>query len=209
MQGASLTVRYEVKADTNGTETDFLDKDYYIYGIINNRNTIRKVNVTKLYDYPVNDFVYDTNNEFNKDWQIAEIKQNQKGVYFSEDAYDTIKEYNTVFFTDKFDKIEPNSNKTVTLQLSKILANNDDISLDNGAEVNVLRGSKLKSIPGNYIPGKVYKEEEKESDSDNAYLSVTAPTGSTDNTKEIVAMSISLLVILGTGVIFIKKKILK
>ena len=211
VQGANLTVKYEVKADTKGTEIDFLDKNYYIYGIIpeDRDAAIRKVNVTKLYDYPVNDFVYDKNNELNKDWQIEEIKEEQKGKYFSEDAYKKLSEYNTVLFTDKFDKIKPNEEKTVTLQLSKVLANNDDISLDNGVEVNILKGSKLKSIPGNYIPGKVYKEEEKESDSDNAYLSVTAPTGSTDNTKEIVIMSISLLVILGTGVIFIKKKILK
>ena len=211
VQGARLNVTYEIKADSNESEVDFLDRDYYIYGKKpeKKKKKMVKINIKKLYDYPVNDFVYDKNNKLNKDWQIEEIKEEQKGKYFSEDAYKKISEYNTVLFTDKFDKIQPNEEKTVTLQLSKVLANNDDISLDNGVEVNILKGSKLKSIPGNYIPGKVYKEEEKESDSDNAYLSVTAPTGSTDNTKEIIIMSITLLIIIGTGIIFIKKKILK
>ena len=198
-----------MKADTNGTEIDYLDEEYYIYGEVPaDKNKIRKVNVTKLYDYPVNDFVYDPNNGLNSDWQIAEISEDQKGVYFSEDAYEEIKKYNTVLFTEKFDEIEPNEEKIVTLQLSKVLANNDDISLDNGVEVNVLKGTKLDSIPGNYVPGMVYTEE-KEFDSDNAYISVTAPTGRTDTKKEIAIMAVSLLIILGTGIIFIKKKLLK
>lgn len=209
IQGSNLTVKYDVKADTNGTEIDYLDEEYYIYGEVPaDKNKIRKVNVTKLYDYPVNDFVYDPNNELNSDWQIAEISEDQKEVYFSEDAYKEIKKYNTVLFTEKFNEIEPNEEKIVTLQLSKVLANNDDISLDNGVEVNVLKGTKLDSIPGNYVPGMVYTEE-KEFDSDNAYISVTAPTGRTDTKKEIAIMAVSLLIILGTGIIFIKKKLLK
>lgn len=211
VQGASLNVKYEIKADANESEVDFLDRDYYIYGKKPEDETkkMAKINIKKLYDYPSDDFVYSLNNDLNQDqdWQIVEISQDQKGEYFSEEAFDKIKNLKTVLCTNKFDEIEPNNDKKVTLQLSKILANNDDISLDNGVEINVLEGRKFNFIPGNYIPGKI--NQVKEDDSDNAYLSITSPTGKTYNTKEIIILSISMLIILGTGVIFIKKKIVK
>ena len=209
VQGARLNVTYEIKADSNESEVDFLDRDYYIYGKKPEDETKKmvKINIKKLYDYPSDDFVYSLNNDLNKDWQIAEISQEQKGEYFSEEAFEKIKNCKTVLYTNKFDEIEPNNDKKITLQLSKILANNDDISLDNGVEINIVEGRKFNFIPGNYVPGEI--NQVKEDDSDNAFLSVTTPTGKTDNTKEIIIMSITLLIIIGTGIIFIKKKILK
>lgn len=213
IQGANLNIEYTITADPKGTETDYLTKDYYLYG--SNKTKLRKIKIIKLLDYVSNDLVPnkdmilqngETNN--NKKWKKEEIKPEQMGVDFSEEAYKEIEKYNWILSTDEFKEINPKDGpKSVSYKASKILSTSEDMNFDNDVEVNQLQGTILQdSIPGNYIPPRYNTNEE---DSDNSYITITPPTGENGlNIVQIISIGISLLVTLGVGIVFIKKKVL-
>ena len=95
------------------------------------------------------------------------------------------------------------------INVSKVLANSDEISLDNEvevAEIDKNGGAPTDSIPGNYIPGKApYQEPD---DSMAPTVIVTPNTGDNLNFIIPVIVGVVALVILGVGVILIKKKTL-
>ena len=212
IQGAKLKVKYNINANTEGAETDYLDENYYLYGTIpaDRDGTIKKIQIERIHDYPQSGFVFDASiAENNKYWDMYDETHiiSDTGKLISNDvAKDITDGHFYILKTKEKYSLKPGEDKNITLELTKVLANSEDISLDNGVEVIVLKNKKIEnSIPGNYKPA---SQGPKEYDSDNAYLSVTAPTGKTDHTQEIVIISISLLIILGTGIVFIKKKIL-
>ena len=94
------------------------------------------------------------------------------------------------------------------LVFSKVLATADEIDLFNDSEITkvIQKTNDPKSIDrlkGKQLSlsSKVYASSEE--------VVITPPTGKTDNTIEIILISMSALIIIGTGIIFIKKKVLK
>lgn len=88
------------------------------------------------------------------------------------------------------------------------MSNTEDISLDNETEVTKLDktgGSKPTSIPGNYIPGKGKTEAD---DGMSETVIITPATG--ENRAFIIPIVIgtTALIVLGVGVILIKRKTL-
>lgn len=86
--------------------------------------------------------------------------------------------------------------------------NSDDIELNNETEIIELKktgGRTLKdSTPGNYVPGSGYKVEV---DDDMAETFVVAPnTGDNLSFLMPVVIGVMALIVLGTGIIFIKEK---
>lgn len=213
MQGATLTVRYGITVDNTDAEIDYYYPDYYIYGIqpSDRENSFKISTVTKLYDYLSNDLVYDENSELNQqyNWQYEEIKQElvDEG-YLSQEAFDVVKNYNQVFQTDYFKNMEPGNSLTAEMEVSRLLSTTaDDFSLDNYMEVNRLTGDPIESsIPGNSVPG---DSTTYENDDDTVLVTITAPTGEDRNYVPYIILGVSTLIILGAGVIFIKKKVIK
>ena len=125
--------------------------------------------------------------------------------------------------TDIFEQdLKPGENKEATLTVSKVLASGEgDIELNNEAEITHTYkkngGRNTISIPGNYEPGKGFEKTssgdfEEPSDNDtgiSATTTITGPTGSDTITYIIYTASVIIaLVILGTGIVLIKKKVL-
>ena len=175
-----------------------------------------------------NGLEFDATDPENSNW--TDIKSDIKtdmvtNGFLSQDAYDVIKTYNRVLATDTFANMQPNEIKTITMKATKLLANNeDDFAFDNDVEVNTLKGRKMEYIPtdlsqrdpdakdeyvyatpGNYVPG---TGPEVESDDDVKVLVITGPTGENNNYLPYILLGISSFIILGTGIIFIKKKVL-
>ena len=103
--------------------------------------------------------------------------------------------------------------RSTFLEVSRVLSNNaDDFIFDNDMEVNILTGRRTTkdgtedeyTIPGNFIPS----NGETGGDDDYVYLTVTGPTGENQNYIPYIIFGISAFIILGTGIIFIKKKVL-
>lgn len=207
IQGATVEVEYEIKV-TNNSELDYVSEDFYKYGIkLGNEVTITP---TSIIDYLDKNWGFEV--EKNKEWTVKSLDEIKnivaKEVYENEDS--TIAD-KTILYTEslKGQKLKPTESATVNLNVSKVLSNSDEISLDNESEITELTkdgGSKLISTPGNYIPG---QEEAKESDESIAETVIVTPsTGA--NLEFIVPIMIGViaLVILGAGVVIIKKKTL-
>ena len=209
IQGATLEVGYEFVA-TNNSELDYLSENFYKYGII--EGDVITINATGIIDYLDKDWAFD--NEANPQWQVKTLDDVkdllQEEVYETETS--TIND-KTILYTDSLKDvpIEPTQSESVMLNVSKMLTTSEDISLDNETEiveVDKTGGSDIISTPGNYIPG-TDEPEQTEPDDDKAETVIVTPaTG--DNLSYIlpIAIGITALIIIGVGVIVIKKKAL-
>ncbi len=207
IQGATVEVEYEIKV-TNNSELDYVSEDFYKYGIKSGNEVT--ITPTSIIDYLDKNWGFE--DEKNKEWTVKSLDEIKnivaKEVYENEDS--TIAD-KTILYTEslKGQKLKPTESATVNLNVSKVLSNSDEISLDNESEITELTkdgGSRLISTPGNYIPG---QEETKESDESIAETVIVTPsTGA--NLEFIVPIMIGViaLVILGAGVVIIKKKTL-
>lgn len=207
IQGATVEVEYEIKV-TNNSELDYVSEDFYKYGIKSGNEVT--ITPTSIIDYLDKNWGFEA--EKNKEWTVKSLDEIKnivaKEVYENEDS--TIAD-KTILYTDslKGQKLKPTESATVNLNVSKVLSNSDEISLDNESEITELTkdgGSKLISTPGNYIPG---QEETKESDESIAETVIVTPsTGANLGFIVPVMIGVIALVILGAGVVIIKKKTL-
>ena len=88
----------------------------------------------------------------------------------------------------------------VKLYASKVLSNTDEIDLNNDAEITEVRRTSKTGREITPASSSFYKRGET--------VIVTPPTGQDQNYIAIIATTISALVILGAGVVLIRKKIL-
>lgn len=207
IQGATVEVEYEIKV-TNNSELDYVSEDFYKYGIKSGNEVT--ITPTSIIDYLDKNWGFE--DEKNKEWTVKSLDEIKnivaKEVYENEDS--TIAD-KTILYTEslKGQKLKPTESATVNLNVSKVLSNSDEISLDNESEITELTkdgGSRLISTPGNYIPG---QEETKESDESIAETVIVTPsTGANLGFIVPVMIGVIALVILGAGVVIIKKKTL-
>ena len=207
IQGATLEVGYEFVA-TNNSELDYLSENFYKYGII--EGDVVTINASGIIDYLDNDWAFD--NASNPDWQVRTLDEVrellQQDVFENETT--TIND-KTILYTDTLRNtpIEPANSQSVMLNVSKILTTSEDISLDNETEiveVDKTGGSDLVSTPGNYVPGTGHTE----SDDDMAETVIITPaTGRNLAYVLPITIGIVALVIIGGGIILIKRKVLK
>lgn len=230
MQGATLQVQYEFKA-TNISEKDYDSTRYYDYGVIDPGAQLRTLSAEEIVDYLDNSWGYDET--INSDWQqkdagwvtsaTEELHTTHKNMFADEVKADTTKlDAKRILTTTALSKPltpeAPNNVNTTNLTVSKVLAASDeDINLNNETEIIHIDkekgGRKVSSTPGNYVPGKALEEgqiDEGENDTSvSEEVKVTSPTGQDAITYVIyTAVTIVALIVLGSGIVLIKKKVL-
>lgn len=206
IQGATVEVEYEIKV-TNNSELDYASEDFYKYGI--KSGNVVTITPTSIIDYLDKNWGFEA--EKNKEWTIKSLDEIKgivaEEVYKNEDS--TIAD-KTILYTEslKGQKLKPTESAKVNLNVSKVLSNSDEISLDNESEITELTkdgGSRPISTPGNYVPG----QEAKETDESIAETVIVTPsTGANLEFIVPVMVGVIALVILGAGVVIIKKKTL-
>lgn len=108
----------------------------------------------------------------------------------------------TILYNADLEKeLAPGESKNASLTTSKILTNTDEIELNNDIEITeTTRNTRTgRKVTPKYTS--LYDRGET--------VTITTPTGENKNYILITLVAISFFVILGTGVVFIKKKILK
>ena len=223
IQGSLLEVGYEIKA-RNNSELDYIptgnnDALFYKYGITDGQELVT-ITPTGIIDYLDRDWSVDTDNEKNKPWKWdIKAEEEAKTELVSEIVADREKTETdigdkTILYTDYLSmaKLQPNSSETVMLNASKQLTTTDEISLEDETEQVIVTkngGSTLQTIPGNYIPGARAREEVTEVDDNMAETTIVTPaTGENQNYLIPIMIGTVALIILGVGVILIKKKVI-
>lgn len=207
IQGATLSVGYEIKA-TNNSECDYLSENFYKYGIV--EGNVVTIKPSAIIDYLDKDWTFDPQN--NSGWESKTIEDIKNIV--AEEVYNNEEtEINDkiILYTEnlKDKSIEPNKSETTMLNVSKLLSVSDEIWLNNETEITKIEktgGSKIVSTPGNYIPGKGNTETD---DSMAETVIVTPSTGEDRAYIIYIGIGFIALTILGVGTIAIKKKAIK
>ena len=205
IQGSRLQVGYEIKA-TNSSELDYMSENYYKYGII--EGDVVTITPSAIIDYL--DMDWDFEAESNPDWEA--IEKDDSRITLAEEVTNSESIDNRkLLYTEALAgyNLQPTESATVMLNVSKLLTASEDIELDNETEivkVDKPGGSNLTSIPGNYVPG---TGPAVEPDDDMAEVVIVTPnTGENLNYIIPIAIVATAFVIIGVGIIFIKKKVL-
>ena len=211
IQGTKLEVEYEITVKNN-SELDYLSEDFYKYGI-NLENPIT-MTPTGIVDYLDKNWSFDNKNGENNNWQVMQVDDDFKKLVI-EEVYDNSGSSNTaigqkmILYTKQLEreKLEATQSKSITFNVSKILTTTDEIALNNEVEevtATKTGGSMIQSTLGNYVPG----EGPTESDDSMAETTIVTPaTGENRDYILPIIIGATALIILGAGVIIIKKKV--
>lgn len=127
-----------------------------------------------------------------KNWNITEIKEARKKKLADK----------TILHNANLEgEIAPGDSKQASLTASKILTNTDEIELNN--DIEITEATRNKRTGRKVTPQYSFLYDRGET------VTITTPTGENKNYILITIVAISFFVILGTGIVFIKKKILK
>ncbi len=207
IEGARLEIGYEIRVDNN-SEVEYLSENYYKYGII--EGNMVTITPSAIVDYLDRDWSFSETD--NPDWEVIQSDDSRIDladvVYHDENSAINDR---TILYTEALKQyhLEPTQNATIALNVSKLLSSSEDIELNNETEivkVDKPGGSDITSTPGNYVPG---TGPSVEPDDDMAETIIITPnTGANLNYIIPVAVIITACIILGVGVVFIKKKVL-
>ena len=127
-----------------------------------------------------------------KNWNITEIKEARKKKLADK----------TILHNANLEgEIAPGDSKQASLTASKILTNTDEIELNN--DIEITEATRNKRTGRKVTPQYSFLYDRGET------VTITTPTGENKNYILTTIVAISFFVILGTGIVFIKKKILK
>ncbi len=205
IQGSKLEIGYEIKA-VNNSELDYISENYYKYGII--EGNVVTITPSAIIDYLDSDWDFDVAN--NPDWEAIQ-KDDSRIVLAQEVATSTSIDNAKLLYTESLAtyNLQPTQSASVMLNVSKILTSSENIELGNETEivkVNKPGGADLTSTPGNYVPS---TGPAVERDDDMAEVVIITPnTGENMNYILPIAVTATAFVILGVGIVFIKKKVL-
>ena len=198
IEGAKIEMTYAIKV-TNTSESDYDSERYYLYGNKTGAQLV-KASVTGAIDYLDGRLAYVDNGIWEEKQMnyITEVNASEKG---NNDYLNSVRLYNT----DKLQKmLAPGESSEVTIDASKLLASSDENTFDNKTEiVDVTKADGFNTG----TPVKVTMNADKFFfDVDNSEKVVIIPsTGENKNYTLPIIIGIVAVVILGSGVILIKK----
>ena len=218
LQSARLEIQYRFKVE-NISELDYQNKDYYTYGRGSGDDDDKELvalNARTVIDYLDNNLAKDLGDN---EW-IAYSIQDKKDLIdtyglLGEELRQTLTQTNTVAHTDILsDDLRPKgiTEKEGNLKVYRMLPSmlqEEDSTMGNDAEIiKIVKsgGASVTTIPGNYIPSEGVKEvDEAKSET----VTIVPPTGGGFNVIAYTLLAISSLGILVSGIILIKKLVLK
>ena len=210
LQGTTVVATYEIRI-SNTSEKDYVDEEYYLYGIVpSTEDNVVKLTPTKVVDYVDSSWTLssDTSNE----WVTKQLNEVKNENLVTDEAEEAISDSSVrVLYTDTLNtqQLSPGSDTSLFTTFSKLLTTTDEISFSNEVEiiyVSKTGGSILhEEIPGNYEPGLGSQEED---DAQASQAIIVPATGANLNYLPLVTLIISSCLILVTGTILIKKLVL-
>ena len=218
IQGCRLEVEYEIKA-TNMSELDYKSQEFYYYGT--QTGELAALTPNKIIDYLDEEWAFEEDGA----WQIKQANDRIFTALVTEEVLNNISD-KKILYTEalKNKQLRPipgntkgGESATINLKTSKVLSTTDEIALNNDAElveIGKTWGATPNQKPGDYIPGETstlaqLATLEYKVDSGMAEeVIVTPSTGENRSYIMPIAIGTIALIILGAGVVVIKKKTL-
>lgn len=213
LHGATLELEYTISVK-NTSQDDYDSDAYYYFGVKSGNK--KTVTIYKMVDYLDSTIVY--NEDKNKDtWKLTTIDElrtteEMKDKYISEGVYELLKDHKEEYTiamskSSELSNIEVGKTKSIRLYASKVLANTEEITIDNATEVIEIAGDRpiLNATPGNYNPKTKSVDEQ---DNDDVRIAITPPTGVNMNIMTYILTVTGSLLLIIVGIIIIKKKII-
>ena len=228
MHGATIRISYKITV-TNVGEVDYYDNKFYYTGTTSDITKVVKTQANQVIDYVANNLQFDSSIAENKDWKVIKIEDltgydNINNDLVNSNLKDKLEQYNTIITTSEssniaktqlvptiYNKIASQvSDDLVLTQLITSENNTDDLTYKNIVEIvktsNTVGRRNEYSVVGNQDPTK----EPQEMDSDKAEVIRILPPFGNAGIYIIIATTVIIAIgILASGIIFIKKKVLK
>lgn len=220
MHGATIKISYKITV-TNVGEVDYKDNEFYYTGNVSNKNTVVKTIANQVVDYVANNLQFYAVD--NSSWQVISQDELLNGPVNMTLANQTAK-YNTVITTSANSNIAKTqlvpeiygsgtssvSDDLILTQLITSENETDDLTYRNILEIvrtsNDVGRRNAYSVVGNQNP----TADVTEVDSDvSEVVKILPPYGNGGINYIIATITILASAILVSGIIFIKKKILK
>ena len=206
IHGSTLEITYKVIVE-NTSEADYYTSGYYKYGTDKNNLVII---TPEVYDYVDNSLTYDATK--NTGWEIVDsgkfATEGENVLLVHKDAISNITNKNTILKNVSLNNIEPGQKVESTLVLSRMLTNtNDELTYEN--DVEMVRGTKnggrriVQQVGSYMIAGTSGIGASSET------VTITPPTGDNHNYVVYITIALGALLILASGIVIIKKKVLK
>lgn len=226
MHGATIKISYKVTV-TNKGEVDYKDNMFYYTGIVSNPRTVVKTKADQVIDYVANNLQFYAID--NNSWSVIEeqtllASQEETKTLINNKLANEVKKYNTIITTnensniaktelvpEKYDKTKASvSDDLVLTQLITSENKTDDLTYRNVVEIvktsNDVGRRMAYSVVGNQNPNGNITEV----DADRAEIvKILPPFGNGGISYIIAGITLLASAILITGIIFIKKKVLK
>lgn len=233
LQGAKLDITYEIKVD-NKSELNYNTEDYYKYG--NAGNIPVGLTINKVVDYLDEKLVteqYDNKVEMNNWYQISSNSLRDSNIpennNISDKVYRKIQNRSRIYLANEMLSLQnmmPDTSNTIQINATKLLtntSNDEDLIFENHTEVvqysNIVgrfyetynssdTTQREKATPGNYeIDSDINETDSNKDNYEHATVVITPPTGQ-QRLYFNIGIGIMSMVILATGVVIIKKKVL-
>lgn len=217
LEGAILEVGYEIKA-INNSELDFMSKKYYEYGI--QEGEVVTLTPAAVVDYLDKNLGFEPDK--NPDWKVISLDELKDLNALKVGDVDFLNS-RLLLFTDKTAvPLKPTYVVDVQLKTSKILTTSKDLLFNNDAEtvrvqkpndgLNNGANGNLNNNSSNGLQN-VYKNTQhigsivRYFPADSAeMIEITPSTGGDRNFVIPVVIGVSALIVLGVGVVFVKRK---
>jgi len=194
------------------------DGTFYYYGITEGVQPQGGIKINKVVDYLPSELIYDE--EKNKDnWDVVTAQElADQGLISTEDSNNVKEELDSKYTIivskeNTFGQLNVGETKSVKLYSSAVITSTvNDLRFANYAEIldytsrNIIqKDNNAPSTPGNYNPS---DSSTKEADSDSVEFVITPPTGENKDYTVYYIVGASVLIILGLGIVIIKKKVI-
>lgn len=208
IEGAKLDVIYEITIK-NVSELDYISEGYYKFGNPKDNPVKLKANIIDYLD----ESLIITDKVTADKWEKLSLEE-KKDLFengsLDEDLQEYIKKLKNIQTHISQKTLEANEETKVELISSRLLSKNDEIILSNKTEIIEIDkpgGRPPIPIPGNFDPS---TNEPKEPDGDTSEeIIIIPPTGLSRDKMIYIILGISTLGILTSGIILIKKFVLK
>ena len=217
LQGSTLRIGYKVNA-YNNSEVDYKTREYYLFGIAGNASDMVTLAASGVVDYLDEDYTYNQDENAGEGWTeiTAEQLQNYAPHCFIANENQgkqpsEIEELKgkRIMYTDKLQHtyMQPGQMASAGMNVSKTITTTDDIAFDNNAEI--VQVNKTDNPNGSDIPDHVGGIVPELPESEAPEVQVVPSTGEDKNYIVPIAVGIVACVILGAGIIIIRKKVVK